>query len=119
MPVTSDPAEIARVFREEYARAVSILVRRFGDIDLAEEAVQGAFTVALQRWPADGPPPSPAGWILTTARNQAIDHLRREAIHARLQAETIARPPDHDPLPTELDREDAAVPDDRLSLLFT
>jgi len=119
MPVASEPAQIARVFREEYARAVSILVRRFGDIDLAEEAVQGAFTVALQRWPVDGPPPSPAGWILTTARNRAIDYLRREALHARLQAEAGATAPDDDPSPTESDKEDAAVPDDRLSLLFT
>jgi RNA polymerase sigma-70 factor (ECF subfamily) len=119
IPVPTEPAEIERVFREEYARAVSILVRRFGDIDLAEEAVQGAFTVALQRWPVDGPPPSPAGWIITTARNQAIDHLRREAIHARLQAEAVALPPDNDPAPTESTKEGAAVPDDRLSLLFT
>src|SRR5262249_45464438 len=70
---------IERVFREEYGRAVAVLVRVFGDIDVAEEAVQDAFTTALERWPATGPPPSPAGWIITTARNRAIDRLRREA----------------------------------------
>ena len=71
-------SEIERVFREEYGRAVVILVRVFGDIDAAEEAVQDAFLVAVQRWPVTGLPPSPAGWIITTARNRAIDRLRRE-----------------------------------------
>jgi tetratricopeptide (TPR) repeat protein len=65
--------EIERAFREEYGRAVAVLIRRFGDIDLAEEAVQEAFATALERWPATGVPPSPAGWIITTARNRAID----------------------------------------------
>ena len=76
---TSPAAEIERVFREEYGRAVAVLVRVFGDIDVAEEAVQDAFTAAVQRWPSTGLPPSPAGWIITTARNRAIDRLRREA----------------------------------------
>jgi RNA polymerase sigma-70 factor, ECF subfamily len=105
--------EIERVFRAEYGRAVSVLVRVFGDIDIAEEAVQEAFTTAVARWPADGLPPSPAGWIITTARNRAIDRLRREASRAgrhaqaaRLQAsgETVA---------------EGAVQDDRLRLIFT
>ena len=68
------------MFRQEYGRAVAVLVRRFGDIDLAEEAVQDAFTAAVDRWPRTGPPPSPAGWIITTARNRAVDRLRREAV---------------------------------------
>lgn len=72
--------EIERVFREEYGRAVAVLVRAFGDIDVAEEAVQEAFTVAVRRWPVDGVPPSPAGWIITTARNRALDRLRRESV---------------------------------------
>ena len=63
--------EIERVFHEEYGRAVAVLVRVFGDIDTAEEAVQDAFAAAVQRWPASGLPPSPAGWIITTARNRA------------------------------------------------
>ncbi len=75
---------IERVFREEYGRAVAVLVRVFGDIDVAEEAVQDAFVEALERWPATGVPPSPAGWIITTARNRAIDRCaaRRRATTA-------------------------------------
>lgn len=73
------PAEVERVFRESHARAVATLTRSFGDLGLAEEAVQDAFVVALRTWPRDGMPPSPAGWILTTARNRAVDVLRREA----------------------------------------
>src|SRR6476659_2842502 len=78
-PPAIPTAEIERVFREEYGRAVAVLVRIFGDIDIAEEAVQDAFTAAVQRWPSSGLPPSPAGWIITTARNRAIDRLRHEA----------------------------------------
>ena len=72
-------ADIARVFRHEYGRAVAVLTRTFGNIDIAEDAVQDAFAAAVQRWPAAGVPPSPAGWIITTARHRAIDRLRREA----------------------------------------
>src|SRR5207302_9036201 len=72
-------AAVERVFREEYGRAVAVLVRRFGDIDIAEEAVQDAFVEAVKRWPDSGIPPSPAGWIITTARNRAVDRPRREA----------------------------------------
>ena len=73
------PAEIERVFRAEYGRAVAVLVRVLGDIDAAEEAVQDAFAEAVRRWPRSGFPPSPAGWIITTARNRGIDRFRREA----------------------------------------
>jgi len=79
--------DIERVFRKEYGRAVSVLVRTFGDIDLAEEGVQDAFTVAAARWPEAGPPPSPAGWIITTARNRILDRLRREASREDRQAQ--------------------------------
>jgi len=72
-PITSP--EIERVFREEYGRAVAVLIRACGDIELAEDAVQEAFAVAVERWPKTGLPPSPAGWIVTTARNRAIDRL--------------------------------------------
>ena len=72
-------SEIERVFRAEYGRAVAVLARVFGDLDVAEDAVQDAFTAATARWPSDGLPPSPAGWIITTARNRAIDRLRRES----------------------------------------
>jgi RNA polymerase sigma-70 factor (ECF subfamily) len=110
-----DPSasEIARVFREEYGRAVAVLARQFGDIDLAEEAIQDAFTVAMERWPATGQPPSAAGWIITTARNRAIDRLRREASRGeREEQATLLQLADE---PTE----EGAVPDDRLRLIFT
>ena len=74
-----DTTELERIFREESGRVVATLVRLFGDIDIAEEMVQEAFLVASERWPADGVPPNPGGWITTTARNRAIDRLRREA----------------------------------------
>ncbi len=108
-----DTSEIERVFREQYGRAVAVLVRRFGDIDLAEEAVQDAFTVALRRWPVDGLPPSPAGWIITTARNRATDRLRRESSRADRQAEAVRLQAADEPL------DEGAVSDDRLRLVFT
>src|ERR671930_781936 len=74
-----EESEIGRIFREEYGRSVASLIRVFGDIDLAEDAVQEAFTVALRKWPDDGFPPNPGGWITTTARKRAIDRLRRES----------------------------------------
>ncbi len=113
MPIL-DRAAIERVFRDEYGRSVAVLVRVFGDIDLAEESVQDAFTVAVQKWPTAGLPPSPAGWIITTARNRAIDRLRRDASrddrHAQAQILYSAG---------EQAQEEAAVRDDRLRLIFT
>src|SRR3954471_2751505 len=106
-------AEIERVFREEYGHAVAVLVRVFGDIDVAEEAVQDAFAVAVDRWPATGPPPSPAGWIITTARNRAIDRLRREASRADRHAQAaLLHARDEPP-------EEGPVRDERLRLIFT
>jgi len=106
-------AEIERVFREEYGRAVSVLARVFGDIDIAEDAVQDAFAVAVQRWPSAGLPPSPAGWIITTARNRAIDHLRREASREDRHAEAAVLHARAEPA------EEGPVRDDRLRLIFT
>ena len=80
----------ARVFREEWGRAVAILTRVLGDLELAEDAVQDAFATALERWPRDGTPANPGAWIVTTARNRAIDRLRREQTFAR-KAELLAR----------------------------
>ena len=112
---TGAPASvIERVFREEYGRAVAILVRVFGDIDAAEEAVQDAFMVAVQRWPATGLPPSPAGWIITTARNRAIDKLRREASREDRHAHAVLLHARDEPL-----EEEDAVRDERLRLIFT
>jgi RNA polymerase sigma-70 factor (ECF subfamily) len=105
-------SEIERVFRQEYGRAVAVLVRVFRDISLAEEAVQDAFTTALQRWPTTGPPPSPVGWIITTARNRAIDRLRREASRDDRHAQAAL-------LSASSDTEEDVVQDDRLRLIFT
>jgi RNA polymerase sigma-70 factor, ECF subfamily len=112
MPDLAAP-DIERVFREEYGRAVAVLVRVFGDIDIAEEAVQDAFTAAVQRWPSDGLPPSPAGWIITTARNRAINKLRREATRADRHAQAALLHAQDEPV------EEGAVRDDRLRLIFT
>src|SRR4029453_13392002 len=79
LTVPDAPApDVEAVFRAEYGRAVAVLTRVFGDISIAEEAVQDPFPTAVARWPASGLPPSPVGWIITTARNRAIDRLRRE-----------------------------------------
>jgi RNA polymerase sigma-70 factor (ECF subfamily) len=99
------------VYRREYGRAVAVLTRLLGDIDLAEEAVQDAFTTAVRRWPVEGMPPSPAGWIITTARNRAIDRLRREssrlAKHEEAALLFAGSPPDE------------PLGDDRLRMIFT
>jgi RNA polymerase sigma-70 factor (ECF subfamily) len=91
---------------------VAVLVRVFGDVDVAEEAVQEAFVEAVRRWPADGAPPSPAGWIITTARNKAVDRLRREALRDGKQAQAVLVGEGE---PVEV----GAVEDDRLRLIFT
>jgi RNA polymerase sigma-70 factor (ECF subfamily) len=106
-------ADIERVFRAEHGRAVAVLVRVFGDIDVAEEAVQDAFTRAVERWPTEGLPPSPSGWIITTARNRAVDRLRREARRDKRSAE------EHLETASEEPAEERAVRDDQLSLVFT
>ena len=114
MTAAVSTADIDRVFREEYGRAVAVLVRLLGDIHTAEEAVQDAFVTAVQRWPSTGLPPSPAGWIITTARNRAIDRLRREATRADRHAQAwllLAG--------SNESTEEGAVPDDRLRLIFT
>jgi RNA polymerase sigma-70 factor (ECF subfamily) len=118
VPAPADPAGLAvdldRAFRREYGRAVSILVRAFGDIDLAEDAVQDAFAVAAEHWPAHGVPPSPAGWIVTTARNKAVDRLRREATRGARQVQAMIQSVREEP-----GGEEGPVRDDRLRLIFT
>jgi RNA polymerase sigma-70 factor (ECF subfamily) len=106
-------ADIEAVFRAEYGRAVAVLVRFLGDIDLAEEAVQDAFTTALVKWPESGIPPSPAGWIITTARNRAVDRLRRESTREARHAEADRLYARDEPA------EEGPVRDDRLRLIFT
>jgi len=101
------------VFREGYGRAVATLARLLGDIGLAEEAVQDAFAVALETWPRTGVPPSPTGWIVTTARNRAIDRFRREATRDQRHAQAALLFTSDEP------EEETAVRDDRLRLVFT
>jgi len=109
--------QIGQIFRQEYGRTVSVLVRVFGDLDVAEDAVQDAFEAALERWPRDGLPPSPAGWLITTARRKGIDRARRDAVRAGKHAqaagaEAIAAGATERP-------EAEPVHDDRLRLIFT
>ena len=111
---------VEAVFRREYGRCVATLVRFLGDIDAAEEAVQEAFTVAVARWPSDGQPPNPGAWIVTTARNRAIDRLRRESVRDERHAQAhhlygAAQAADDNALAPE----EETVPDDRLRLIFT
>jgi RNA polymerase sigma-70 factor, ECF subfamily len=116
-PARLDQAEVGRIFREESGRSVATLIRVVGDIDLAEDAVQEAFAAALHKWPTDGLPPNPGGWITITARNRAIDHLRREARGRELLGEVaVLSSGDQEPgMPEEV----GPVQDDRLRLIFT
>ncbi len=114
-----EASDVERVFREVYGQAVATLVRVFGDITLAEDAVQDAFVVASDRWQSDGIPPNPAGWIVTTARNRAIDGLRRSTrgreLHEQIAADSgTSHGPD-----AEDWGEDGPVRDDQLRLIFT
>ena len=109
-----DSGVVARVFREAHGQAVATLVRIFGDITLAEDAVQDAFVVASERWGADGVPPNPAGWIITTARNRAIDQMRRSARGRELHTQIVAT------AEVENDADlDLLMRDDQLRLIFT
>jgi RNA polymerase sigma-70 factor, ECF subfamily len=118
--IDSRGVTVEAVFRREYGRCVATLIRFLGDIDAAEEAVQDAFTVAVARWPAEGQPPNPGAWIVTTARNRAIDRLRRESIRDERHAQAHllygadAQAARHNALAQE-----ETVPDDRLRLIFT
>ncbi|WP_406025047.1 RNA polymerase sigma factor [Nocardioides sp. NBC_00850] len=104
---------ITRAHQEEWARVVASLAKRFGDLDIAEEAAAEAFTVAVERWPLDGVPPNPGAWLTTTANRRAIDRIRRESKRDDKQKEAVAMHDDtpHEPL--------GAIEDDRLRLLFT
>jgi RNA polymerase sigma-70 factor, ECF subfamily len=114
-PAGVDEAAIGRIFREESGRSVATLIRVFGQIEIAEDAVQDAFALALRAWPRDGLPPNPGGWITTTARRCAIDRLRRDVRGRELLHELAVR--EHPPGPGG--REAGPVPDDRLRLIFT
>jgi RNA polymerase sigma-70 factor, ECF subfamily len=112
-----DRAEVGRIFREESGRSLAALIRAFGDIDVAEDAVQEAFALAVRKWPDDGLPPNPGGWITTTARNHAIDRLRRETRGRELLGQMAMLGPGNGG-PGRL-QEVGPVHDDRLRLIFT
>src|SRR5437588_4567506 len=112
-----DEAEVGRIFREESGRSVAALIRVFGDVDIAEDAVQEAFAIALRKWPGDGLPPNPGGWITTTARNRVIDRLRRESRGRELLSEAALLSPDNDDHGSP--GQEGPVQDDRLRLIFT
>jgi RNA polymerase sigma-70 factor (ECF subfamily) len=107
-------SSVDRVFREEWGRAVAILIRVLGDFELAEDAVQDAFTAAVERWPREGEPRNPGAWIVTTAKNRAIDRIRRDRTLAR-KTELLQRLAE---LPEEED-DVSTIPDERLALVFT
>jgi RNA polymerase sigma-70 factor (ECF subfamily) len=108
--------ELARVFREELPRCVAILARVLGDLDAAEDAVQDAFAVAVERWPRDGRPANPGAWIVATARNRAIDRIRREQTLAR-KTELLGRLQEL-AVNDEPDEPERTIPDERLALIF-
>ncbi|MFG1621211.1 RNA polymerase sigma factor [Kribbella sp. NPDC049227] len=101
------------MFRAEHGRAVAVLARVFGDLGIAEDAVQDAFAAAVEKWADSGVPPAPAGWIITTARNRAIDRLRRESVRDDKHAQAALLHAQDEPV------EEGVVHDDRLRLIFT
>jgi RNA polymerase sigma-70 factor, ECF subfamily len=109
----SATAQLAELFREEWGRVLASLIGLLGDFDLAEEAAQEAFAIAAARWPTDGAPANPRAWLVTTARNRAIDRIRRE----RMLAEKTRLL--EQPRPEEMDLDDSMIKDERLELLFT
>ena len=104
---------LERVFRDEWGRVLAALIGFLGDFDLAEEAAQEAFALAAERWPRDGTPANPAAWLVTTARNRAIDRIRRDRT---LTAKTRLL---EAPETVEDDVDETAIPDERLELVFT
>ncbi|WP_199810864.1 RNA polymerase sigma factor [Streptomyces sp. NRRL F-525] len=119
MNVPDVEGAVAAAFREEWGQVVATLIRVTGDWDLAEECAQDAFAQALDRWRRDGIPRRPGAWLTTTARNRALDVLRREAVGAAKLREVAVLGRDEGPYDPEYDGDDSGVEDDRLRLVFT
>ncbi|WP_405995226.1 RNA polymerase sigma factor [Streptomyces sp. NBC_00986] len=119
MSVPDVEEAVAAAFREEWGQVVATLIRVTGDWDLAEECAQDAFAQALDRWRRDGIPRRPGAWLTTTARNRALDVLRREAVGAAKLREVAVLGRDEGPYDPEYDGDDSGVEDDRLRLVFT
>src|SRR6266446_5501430 len=112
---TADRAPLEQLFREKHGRVLATLIGVLGDFDLAEDALQDAVSIAVERWPREGVPANPAGWLVTVARNRAIDRLRREQ-NLRRKTELLGR---LETAPTEDEMDDSTtIPDERLSLIF-
>jgi RNA polymerase sigma-70 factor (ECF subfamily) len=116
--VSDGAAAVDEAFRAEFGRAVALLARVLGDVGLAEDAVQDAYVQALRRWPRDGVPSNPRAWIVTVARNRAIDRLRRDQV-LELRTREIARMAEEQMSPYHEDADDETIPDERLRLIFT
>jgi RNA polymerase sigma-70 factor (ECF subfamily) len=106
------------VFRDQWGRVLATLVRILGDFELAEDAAAEAFAIAAERWPREGEPASPVGWLITTARNRALDHLRRQRVLAG-KTQLLAREAETAPPPAQALMDAGAIPDERLELIFT
>jgi RNA polymerase sigma-70 factor (ECF subfamily) len=124
-PTVERAEELAAVYRREVGRCTATLIRVLGDVDLAEDAVAEAFAIAAAQWPVNGVPPNPGGWITTTARNRAIDRLRREStrderhlVAHRMRTASMEPDPNPDPELADLDALVDVVPDDQLRLMF-
>jgi RNA polymerase sigma-70 factor (ECF subfamily) len=117
VPVSTVSVSVAAVFREERGRLLAALVRRFGDLDLAEEVTSEAIEAALAHWPVDGVPPKPGAWLMTTARRKAVDRLRRDQVFAARLAVLQVEADRAGPVPAADTGDD--LPDERLQLFFT
>src|SRR6516162_7690522 len=108
----------ARFYRDEFGRILASVIRSIGDFELAEDAVQEAFAAAIEQWPRDGTPDNPRAWVVGVARNKAIDRIRRQSRFAE-RSDEVRRMIESEHAESITEMSDNAVPDERLSLIFT
>src|SRR5205814_2686667 len=116
-PAAGGLLTLEQAFGEHWGRVLAALIGLLGDFDLAEEAAQEAFAIAAERWPVDGTPASPAGWLITTARRRAIDRIRRDRTLA--QKTRLLEVPEAVDETAQAAMLDTMIPDERLELIFT